>query len=149
MGRQSSIGENAKTHLLTAEMLGWPCVTQVIRVDLVDDKHLMVTSQVDDGWLRQQIQIPCVLSIGDAPNTFLRVPTLKDRMVYGRRPIEILSGKGIELSEETERLVHLEVCRRERSTVLIDGQSPEEKARILYENHLKNSVSMAEGLGEY
>jgi electron transfer flavoprotein beta subunit len=149
MGRQSSIGENAKTHLLAAEMLGWPIITQVIRIDLVDHNHLMVTSQVDDGRLRQQIQIPCVLSIGDAPNTFIRVPTLKDRMEYGRRPIEILPGKKFELSDETERLIHLEVVRHERSAVFIDGQSPDEKARILYDNHLKNSALIEERLGKY
>ncbi len=40
LGRQTSVGENAKTHLLTAEMLGWPCITQVAGIELVDREPL-------------------------------------------------------------------------------------------------------------
>ena len=33
LGRQSSVGDNAQTPLLLAEMLDWPCITQVINVE--------------------------------------------------------------------------------------------------------------------
>jgi len=140
LGRQTGIGENAKTHLLVAEMLGWPCITQAIRIELADRNHLMVTSQMDDGLLRQLIQTPCVLSTGDAPNTYMRVPTLKDRMRCGKQPIETLSIRDFQLSDETEELIDLEVIQHKRAGILIDGKSPEEKARKLYEAHLKRSV---------
>jgi electron transfer flavoprotein beta subunit len=149
LGRQTSIGENAKTHLLVAEMLGWPCITQAIRIELVDTKHLMVTSRVDDGQLRQRIQTPCVLSVGDSPNTFMRVPTLKDRIHYGKRPIEILSTRNFQLTDETEELIELEVVRHERAGILIEGRSPEEKARKLYEAYLKRSVPLNERLPKH
>jgi electron transfer flavoprotein beta subunit len=144
LGRQTSIGENARTHLLVAEMLGWPCITQAIRIELVDRNHLVVTHQMDDGRLRQRIQTPCVLSIGDAPNTYMRVPTLKDRLRSGKRPIEILSIKDFQLSDETEELIDLEVIHHRRAGILIEGKSPEEKARKLYEGHLKGSVPVQE-----
>jgi electron transfer flavoprotein beta subunit len=148
LGRQTSIGENARTHLLVAEMLGWPCITQAIRIELVDRNHVMVTSQMDDGWLRQRIQTPCVLSIGDAPNTYMRVPTLKDRLRYGKRPIETLSIKDFQLSDETEALIDLEVIHHKRAGILIEGKSPEEKARKLYEAYLKGSVPVQERLAK-
>ena len=47
MGSVSSDGNNGKTPLLTAEKLGWPCVTQVIQMELVDEGHLRVTSMQD------------------------------------------------------------------------------------------------------
>jgi len=144
LGRQTSIGENTRTHLLVAEMLGWPCITQAIRIELVDRNHLVVTHQMDDGRLRQRIQTPCVLSIGDAPNTYMRVPTLKDRLRSGKRPIEILSIKDFQLSDETEELIDLEVIHHRRAGILIEGKSPEEKARKLYEGHLKGSVPVQE-----
>jgi electron transfer flavoprotein beta subunit len=140
LGRQTSIGENEKTHLLLAEMLGWPCITQVTGIEAVDKNHLMVTSQADDGQRRQRIQTPCVLSVGDAPNTYLRVPTLKDRMRYGKRPIEILSAMDFHLADETEALMDLEVLLHERPGILVEGQSPEQKARELYEVHLKKRL---------
>jgi electron transfer flavoprotein beta subunit len=148
LGRQTSIGENARTHLLVAEMLAWPCITQAIRIELVEMNHLMVTSQMDDGQLRQRIQTPCVLSIGDAPNTYMRVPTLKDRMGYGKRPIETLSIKDFQLADETEELVDLEVIHHRRAGILIEGKSPEEKARKLYEGYLKTSVPVRERLAK-
>jgi electron transfer flavoprotein beta subunit len=144
LGRQTHIGENARTHLLVAEMLGWPCITQAIRIELVDMNHLMVTSQMDDGLLRQQIQTPCVLSIGDAPNTYMRVPTLKDRLHSGKRPIETIAMRDFQLSDETEALIDLEVIRHKRAGILIEGKSPAEKARKLYEGYLKRSAAVKE-----
>lgn len=141
-GRQNSVGENAKTHLLTAEILGWPCITQVAGIERVDNNHLTVTSQVDEGQLRQRIQTPCVLSVGDAPNTYIRVPTLKDRMHHGRRPIEILSLRDFHLPEETEKLIDLEVISHARPGIFIQGETPEKKARKLYEVHLKERIQL-------
>jgi len=140
LGRQTSIGENAKTHLLVAEMLGWPCITQVVRVELVDKNHLMVTCQVDGGQCQQMVQTPCVMSIGDAPNTYMRVPTLKDRLDNEKRPLEVLSTKDFVLSDETAELVDLEVISHERPGILIEGKTPQEKARELYEAHLKERL---------
>jgi electron transfer flavoprotein alpha/beta subunit len=140
LGRQTSIGENTKTHLLVAEMLGWPCITQVTGIELVNKNHLTVTSQVDDGRLRQRIQTPCVLSVGDAPNTYMRVPTLTDRMHYGKRPVETLSMRDFQLPDETEELMDLEVINHARSGILIEGETPEKKARELYEAHLEKRL---------
>ena len=140
LGRQSSVGENARTHLLLAEMLGWPCLTQVVGIELVDENHLMVTSQLDDSQIQQQIQTPCVLSIGEVPNAFMRVPTIKDRMLYGKRPIEILPTTDFQLPDETEELIDLKVISHERRGVSIHGETPRQKARELYEAHLKERL---------
>ena len=140
LGRQTSVGENAKTHLLTAEMLGWPCITQVAGIELVDRNHLKVISQVEGGQLQQQIQTPCVLSVGDAPSAYLRVPTLKNRMHRGKQPIEILSIGDFQLPEETEKLIDLEVISHARAGILIQGETPEKKARKLYDVYLKERL---------
>jgi electron transfer flavoprotein alpha/beta subunit len=140
LGRQTSIGENARTHLLAAEMLKWPCITHVTGVQLDDKRHLTVTSQTDDGLLRQQIQTPCVLSVGDAPKTYMRFPTLKDRMRYGKRPVETLFTGNFRLPDETEELVRLEVITHKRAGIVIEGETPEKKARALYEDYLKKRL---------
>ncbi len=140
LGRQSTVGENAKTHLLVAERLGWPCITQVSGIEVIDENHLVVTSQVDDGQIRQKIQTPCVLCIGEVPNTFMRVPTIKDRMLYGKRPIEILSTTDFQLPDETEELLDLKVISHERHGIFIEGETPEQKARELYKMYLKERL---------
>jgi electron transfer flavoprotein alpha/beta subunit len=141
MGAHSDIGENAQTPLLTAEMLGWPCITQVIDVEPEDENHLTITCLVDDGRLQQTIQTPCVLSIGDAPGTLLRVPTLKDRMRYGKRSIEVLSMKDFESSADAPDLIELQIVDYERSAVLIEGETAKEKATKLYADYLKERTA--------
>jgi electron transfer flavoprotein beta subunit len=140
MGRQSGVGENAKTPLLVSEMLGWPCITQVTAVEPVDQNHLMVACQVDDGWLQQTIQTPCVLSVGNAPNSYIRIPTLKDRMQLGKRPVEVLNANDFELCDEGIELVSLEVINHARSGILIEGATAEEKAGKLYAAYLKERL---------
>ncbi len=140
MGRQSGIGENAHTPLLAAEILGWPCITQVIRVKLMDKNHLVVTSLMDDGRLKQTIETPCVLSIGDAPSTFLRVPTIKDRIRYGKSPIKVISINNFKPLTDDPDLIDLEIIKYKRSATLIEGQNPKEKAIKLYAEHLKDRM---------
>jgi electron transfer flavoprotein alpha/beta subunit len=140
-GRQNGVGENAQTPLLTAEMLGWPCITQVIGVEPVDKQHVTVTCLADDGRLQQTIQTPCVLSVGDAPSTFLRVPTISDRMRYGKRPIKVLSSEDFETCDETNELIDLKIVEYKRPAILIEGQSPQEKANKLYHAHLKERMA--------
>ena len=136
-GRQSDIGENGKTPLLTAEMLDWTCITQAVSIEPIDENQLMVTRQADDGYVRQRVRPPCVISVGDAPCTHLRKPTLRDRLLYGRHPIEVLAAEGFQWPVETEALMGLEVLRHARAGKIIEGESAAEKAKVLYEEHLK------------
>ena len=137
LGRQSDIGENAKIPLLTAEMLGWPCITQVTQIELADADHLTVTLQADDGQIREKVSTPCVISVGDAPWTYLRKPTLKDRLDTGKKAIGILPVDAFELPSETETLMDLEILRHERAGKIIEGKSPADKAKKLYETYLE------------
>lgn len=146
MGRESSDGDNAKTPLLTAEYLGWPCISQVIEIKPEDDTHLRVKSEVDDGILTQIIKCPCVLSVGNAPGSYLRVPTLKDRMKSSKKPIETIMADEIkcaceEHTLETTKLTSLEYVDNSREGVLIKGETPTEKADVLYQLYLKGRLN--------
>jgi electron transfer flavoprotein alpha/beta subunit len=146
MGRQKQGGDNACTPLLTAELLGWPCVTQIISLEAVDEHRLRVTSKVDGGTVVQTISAPCVLSIGDAPSSYLRVPTLKDKMAYGKQPITQLTLADFPeaetlLSNPSVELRSLTPIRREREGFHIEAATPEEKAEILYRDYLKGRLN--------
>ena len=146
MGRQSADGDNSKTPLLTAELLNWPCVTQVIAMELIDEHRLKIRSMTEEGIVTQVIHTPCVISVGDAPNSFLRVPTLKDRMKRGKQPIFYyqLEDLGID-SEKEEHLPDLEVIsvkavENDRQTEFLTGDTPEETAYRLYHSYLKERL---------
>lgn len=145
-GRQSDVGNNAKTPLLVAEKLGYPCVTQVIEITKDTDKTLNVISLTDDGILKQTIATPCVLSIGNAPKTYMRVPTLKDRMTYGKKPIEILDLYDFDISEilkviyDTYKIKSLNKIDNKREGIIIKEANSRKNAQTLYNFYLKERL---------
>ena len=142
MGRQSSEGDHGKTPLLVAERLGWPCVTEVNRVEAVTPGRLRVTSLVDDGLLVQTLRTPCVLSVGNVAGSALRVPTLKARMQHGQRPIERI-GPGPELDAALDRwgaeyaVQGLARISHARAGRILEGADAAALARTLYEDYLQ------------
>lgn len=146
MGVQSGVGDNAQMPLLVAEILEWPCITQVIGIKPEKNGCLRVTSQMDDGVLEQVIKPPIVLSVGNAPNSFLRVPTLKDKLNYGKRPVEVLNPTDIIVEDHTETTVHapklikLSAIENQRNSVKIENGKPSEKATMLFNRYLKQRL---------
>jgi electron transfer flavoprotein alpha/beta subunit len=146
LGWQSGVGDNAQTPLILAEMLGWPCISQVVYLELDSDGQLLVTNQVDGGYLEQTIKPPVVLTVGNAQSTIMRVPTLKDKMKYGKKPLTILSATELAMSPgfirvpNTNRLLRLENINRQRATEILSDGTAEEKAQILFDRYLKERV---------
>lgn len=142
LGTQSSDGSNMKTPYLLAEKLGWPCVAQVTGLEPIDENHLRVTSETAEGERVWTVTTPCVIAVGNAPCAYLRIPTLKDKMRLGKKPIEQLTLEelGVSGDKSNVRLVDLKEVDRKRNTVVIEGETPEEKARKLYEDYLKGRL---------
>ncbi len=142
-GIQSSDGNNKMTPYLLAEKLGWPCITQVIGLEPIDEEQLKVTSQVSGGCIVRKVKTPCVLATGNAPCSYLRIPTLKAKMKLGKRPVTRLMPEDMGMSETAEsvRVTALNPINRKRNTVVIEADSPQEKARCLYEKYLKERLS--------
>lgn len=145
MGIQSAEGSNMKTPLLLAEQLGWPCITQVTGMEPVDEQHLKLISQTDGGWLEQVVKTPCVIAVGNAPCAYLRIPTLKDKMKLGKKPITVLSAGQVNLTDDIEaeeelELIALRCVDKQRQPQVIAGDNPREKAEILYHTYLKERL---------
>ena len=139
LGSQSSEGNNGKTPFLLAEYLGWPCISQVTEIEPVDDRHLKVRSQIDGADLIQTVRTPFVLAIGNASSSYLRVPTLKDKMGLGKQPIHYYEPDTGHLDESVE-LIGLKPVSYTREAVVIEGETPQEKAEILYNSYLKGRL---------
>ncbi|MEA4846663.1 MAG: electron transfer flavoprotein subunit beta/FixA family protein [Clostridiaceae bacterium] len=146
MGQQSTDGNNEKTPLLVAEYLGFRCVTQVADVISFETDRLVVECNTDEGVLIQTINTPCVLSVGNASLSYLRVPTLKDKLTLGKRPILKLTPAelGVDLADdepepEVSLLRMLHICKS-RTAEKIEGATPSEKAEKLYRLYLKKRL---------
>ena len=142
MGQQSSDGSNRKTPSLLAEKMGWPCVSDVVKMEPVDETSIKVTSQTGAGRLVQVVKSPCVLVVGNAQDSYLRVPTLKDKMRLGKKPVERVSLEDLVVDDLDSQVipVSLEPVSSKRSTVWIDGETPQAKARKLYDTYLQGRL---------
>ena len=138
MGGRSADGDNARTPLLLAETLGRPCLAQVTEFQL-QDGGLAVVSLTDDGELVQLVRPPLVLAVGNAPSSYLRIPTLKDRMAHGKKEPELLPAN-LEESKPSYEIRSLQYERPERDVVIIDEGTPAEKAARLYNDYLKGRL---------
>ena len=143
LGSQSGSGGSGVVPLLVAEALGRPCLTQVTEIEPLDGERLRVTFATDSGPARATVGAPCVLAVGNALVSMLRVPTLRDRLGTKEEPVVALSAAdlGVDVAAALDRepatLDGLEAIDRGRAGVIVDGDSPGAKARALYEAHLR------------
>lgn len=150
MGMQSSDGDNAKTALLTAEELAWPCLTGVTGFYSHGSKLVAVESLNDGGAMGQLVSPPCILAVGNAPCSLLRVPTLKAIKNAAEKNISLLTLEDLKIKpgslfmQNNPALQKLEVVDNSRKSIIIEGASAEEKARSLYELYLKGWMSKGE-----
>lgn len=145
LGPQGGDGDNGQTGFLLAECLGWPCIDSVIRVSLTDpENRLRVESRLENATLIQTIDPPAVLIMGNAPDTpYLRVPTLVQKLGAQKKEIcrTTLLALGIPPDGGSDpTLAGLTRPGPDRSCTFIKGQSPAEKAKILFYTHLKERL---------
>ena len=147
LGAQSPDGGTRKTPYLLAEYLGCPVLRNVTGFDFTEDGRLHVLRKVPGGTLEETVSLPLVISIGDVPGTLLRVPTLMQRKAAAGREITVVDMYGMQAAdaldplpvrEKTDiSLISMEIVDQSRAGRRIEGKTPAEIARILYEEYLK------------
>lgn len=142
LGQQSSDGNNMKTPYILAEIMGWTCVSQVTHIEIWEEKYLRVISQYDDKKYVQIIKPPCILIVGNTEKSYLRVPTLKEKIKFKNKEIntiqidEILENK----VDNNIEIVQFQNMNKSRKSIVLDGNSPEEKANKIFELYLKERM---------
>jgi electron transfer flavoprotein alpha/beta subunit len=145
-GQQANVGDNGQTHLLMAEKLGLPCVLNVIDASYLPNPQegqgwVRVVSLADDGILEQTLTKPAILGVANAAHPYLRVPTLRERMAASQKSVLAVSGENLVPLDgrQPPRVVHtgLALKKLRRECRFIQGGSPEEKARLLYDSCLE------------
>ena len=143
LGSRSGPDDSGLVPFLVAEALGRPCLAQVTELEPADRGRLRVTYTADAGPARATVASPCVLAVGNALVSMLRVPTLKERLATKDEPVVAFSAAdfgvdvGGELDREPAALAALETIDRGRAGVIVGGATPADKARALYETHLR------------
>ncbi len=128
LGRQAPEGSN----FATAQMLAHKCKLPLVS-NIVDIHHheegMRVHIEVDGSTYEQVIKPPAVLSMGNAIVSCLRVPTLKDRMEYGKREAVVSEIK--ENNEQTYSPL-LQAKDQSRHARKILGDNSKETLSLLF-----------------
>lgn len=93
MGQQAAPGNNGLTPYFTAAALGCNMISNVVDIHLNPDGSLWAVTEESGNLYGQNVERPAVFSIGNAVISKLRVPTLKDRMKYGKREVIVKEAK--------------------------------------------------------
>lgn len=142
VGARCGPGESGVMPFLAAEVLGTSCVTEVTALEPAGGERLRVTFSADEGPVRATVTPPCVLAVGNAVVSMLRVPTLKDRLAVRDDSIAEYTAAdlGVDLTAALgggAAPARLEPVDRSRSGEVVAGATAAEKARALYEDHLR------------
>jgi electron transfer flavoprotein beta subunit len=95
LGQQSDDGECYTIGAVVAEHLGMPSLTQVIKMDL-EGQALRCERQAEYGYDTVQVELPAVISVGDAINE-PRYPSLKAIMGAKKKQLDTLSAADAEI----------------------------------------------------
>ncbi|HUA11169.1 MAG TPA: electron transfer flavoprotein subunit beta/FixA family protein [Solirubrobacteraceae bacterium] len=95
LGQQSDDGECYTIGAVVAEHLGMPSLTQVIKMD-VEEGALRCERQAEYGYDTVSVQLPAVISVGDAINE-PRYPSLKAIMGAKKKPLQTVSAADVEI----------------------------------------------------
>jgi electron transfer flavoprotein beta subunit len=103
LGQQSDDGECYTIGAVVADHLKMPSLTQVIQMDLADGK-LRCERQAEYGYDTVEVQLPAVISVGDAINE-PRYPSLKAIMGAKKKPLDAfgIGDVGIEADRVGEQ----------------------------------------------
>ena len=141
LGAQSQDGNNKKIPYLLAEYLGVPLAQRVTEYSLTEGNRITVTREVAEGICEETLDLPLVISVGDVPETLLRVPTLLQRKAASDRQIN-MAPVDPEAAADCPpiEIAKMEYVDQSRSGEVITGDSPEEIAKILYERFIRRQT---------
>lgn len=136
-GCQSSEGQNGQTPFLLAEMLDWPCFTQVERFTL-EPPFVVIEQRTTHGIRRCKVRLPVVIAVRQCGEVALAVPGMRQRLAAAKADI-VRQAVSAEVMSAVQCL-RLTRPEPRRSAVIVDGATAQEKARMLWESYLRQRM---------
>lgn len=140
-GKQAIDGDTAQVGPALAEQLGIPHVTNVRRIEEINESQIRCQRMTDDGYEVIAMSLPAVISVVKEIND-PRLPSLKGMMRSKKAVIPVWSAEETEsdislcgLAGSPTRIASTYVPVREAKSEMIDGE-PDEQARTLVDKLL-------------
>lgn len=134
-GTQSGVSGFSQLPLLLAEALQFPCITEVTGFSAGAEGRIRIEHQTDTGILSEDLPTLLLLTIGDVPDTCLRIPTLRQRKASGSNPPSVISASEFseELKENGIRLQSVSAIDQSRAARQMEGDTDDIVKQIVQE----------------
>jgi electron transfer flavoprotein beta subunit len=96
-GKQAQDTDSGQTGIMLAEALGFPCVSNVVSVDVLDDTHIKVSRLGDSGTEIIELVLPAVITVSDSINE-PRLPAMRGIMMAKKKKIDSMDLAGLGIS---------------------------------------------------
>lgn len=99
-GKQAQDTDSGQTGIMLAEYLGVGCVSNVVAIEVIDDKHIKVSRLGDAGTEIVELELPAVVTVSDSINE-PRLPAMRGIMMAKKKKIDVkdLAGLGTSIDE--------------------------------------------------
>ena len=98
-GKQAQDTDNGQAGIMLGEYLALPCASNVIEIEVVDDRHLKVSRLGDAGTEILELELPAVITVSDSINE-PRLPQMRGIMMAKKKPIEQMDLAALGISSE-------------------------------------------------
>ncbi len=88
-GKQAQDTDSGQTGIMLAEYLGIPCVSNVIAIEVMDDRHIKVYRWGDAGTEIVELELPAVVTVDVSINE-PRLPQMRSIMMAKKKAIEVI-----------------------------------------------------------
>lgn len=131
-GKQSTDGDTSQVGPELAEILGIPHACYVKKIDIVTEKYIIVTCDMDKYEEVVKLYYPCLISV-EKDSFVPRMSTYRDKIVAQKKPINIIQLKDLQDKNEEHygykgsptKVNKLYVPKIIRETEIIDGKIEE------------------------
>lgn len=93
-GKQAQDTDSGQTGIMLAELLGYPCVSNVVSIEIMDDSHVKVSRLGDLGTEILELTLPAVVTVSDSINE-PRLPAMRGIMMAKKKKIESMDLAGL------------------------------------------------------
>lgn len=138
---ESLDSHSAQTGPRVAEKLGWPLVSYVVADLRIEGNTLKATREVDEGLEEIEVELPAVITVGEALNT-PRLPALMQILQAKNKPVKVLGAGELGVGDIKPVLDRPKAIapKSERKNVVIQADTPEAAAEELAKTLVKEGV---------
>lgn len=127
MGRESIDYNGGLVHGIVGELLGWPSVSPVMKLDLNGNTATMA-KEVEGGKETVEVALPFVAGCQE-PIAEWKIPNMRGIMSARTKPLAVIAGDGTALSSD---VVKFEMPPAKGAVKLIPAESAEQLIQLLH-----------------